>query len=305
MTILTNESGLSRRPGLRFEQIDVNRIIVGERLREVDDEHVTRLMDSFEQLGFQVQPIVCTSEMVLIDGAHRLRAAMELGWEQVDVGIASHIESEEDRAFLEGEANAARREMTLSQRRQLWVKVMKPRLSEVAVRNQKATRFADGGGNFPPPSQSGAAGRVRDLAQSFVGISEATMGKLGQLQTWTADDSLSAPIRKAAADGVVRADKLGKVDGEFKRVLAMVESFNAPPTLLAQRDSETLVSRMVTTVTRASQELRRLEMDAVVRALQGDPMAVSDWPGVISAAAWISEFVEEAGIRAGLRSDGR
>lgn len=69
---LTTNLRLGSRPVVRFERIAVDRVIVTERLRRVDHEHVRRMVESFEQFGGQLQPIMVTKDMVLIFGAHRL-----------------------------------------------------------------------------------------------------------------------------------------------------------------------------------------------------------------------------------------
>jgi hypothetical protein len=288
------------RPVMRFERIPVDRVIVTKRQREVDQEHVGRLVESFEQFGGQLQPIIVTGDMVLIDGRHRLEAAMQLGWEQIDAGIASHVESEEDRAFLEAEANAARREMTLSERKVLWETIFKPRLTDQAARAQKAGKRLVPAGKFPAGTST-RVGDTRDLAQHYVQLSVDTMQKVEQLQGWKDDDTLAEPIRKAAADGLARADVIGKVDGEFRRVETMVTAWKMPPQVLQLKAAEGLVSRVIASVTKASQDLHRIDPDALTAALKEDATAAGDWAGVLSAAAFILEFVEDAAVDAEIR----
>lgn len=288
------------RPVMRFERIPVDRVILTKRQREVDQEHVGRLVESFEQFGGQLQPIIVTGDMVLIDGRHRLEAAIQLGWEQIDAGIASHVESEEDRAFLEAEANAARREMTLTERKVLWETIFKPRLTDQAVRAQKAGKRFVPAGNFPAGTST-RVGDTRDLAQHYVQLSAITMQRVEQLQGWKDDDSLTEPIRKAAADGLARADVIGKVDGEFRRVETMVTAWKLPPQVLQLKAAESLVSRVIASVTKASQDLHRIDSEALTAALKEDATAAGDWPGVLSAAIFILEFVEDAAADAEIR----
>lgn len=50
--------------------------------REVDEPHVKRLIKSLEKKNLlQINPIVCNSEMEVVDGQHRLEAATRMGLE--------------------------------------------------------------------------------------------------------------------------------------------------------------------------------------------------------------------------------
>lgn len=297
---MSNGTPMAPRPSMRFERVEVARVITMERQRDVDAQHVARLADSFELFGGQLQPIVVTEEMVLIDGAHRLDAARSLGWTHLDAGIASHVESEEDRAFLEAEANAARRELTLSQKKVLWETLIEPRYRAEASQRRRAAQNNSSSGKFPElgPAWSG---ETTDLANAFVGVSTKTLTKLDQLERWETDESLPAPVREAAAQAIVRADKTNKVDGEHRRVESMVALSSVSGDVQALQAAESLVSKVIGTVMKAAQDAKRFDRDELLQALRADPSAGEDWAGVVASARWLLEFVEDLADDAGIR----
>lgn len=299
------------RPVMRFERIEIDRIIVGKRQREADPDHVTRITDSFEQFRVQLQPLVCTEAMVLIDGLHRLMASRRLGWTHIDVGIASGVHSDDDRAFLEAEANAARKEMTISEKTELWMTIFKPRLTELAAKRRKGRPAVAGdtqalsSAKFAEHNLAAPPGEVRVLAQQYVQLSEPTMDKMVKMQSWAADESLDEQSRSAAKTGLERVDKIGKVDGVFKSVEAAVSAARTPPEVLNKNAAQDLVSRIINVVTLASQNLKKVDPQALVTALADDSNAAGDWLGVIAAATWILNFAEDAAADAGIRTGTR
>lgn len=297
---MSNGTPLTPRPSMRFERVEVARVITMERQRDVDAQHVVRLADSFELFGGQLQPIVVTEEMVLIDGAHRLDAARSLGWTHLDAGIASHVESEEDRAFLEAEANAARRELTLSQKKVLWETLIEPRYRAEASQRRRATQNNSSSGKFP---ELGPAwlGETNDLASAIVGVSTKTLTKLDQLSQWGTDESLPAAVREAASLAIERADKTNRVDGEHRRVESMVALSKVSRDVQAQQTAESLVSKVIGTVMKASQDAKRVDREALLAALREDPSAEDDWAGVVTSARWLVEFVEDLAVDADIR----
>lgn len=62
-------------------------IVVGKRFRAVDDTEVGKLVESLRESGRLLQPIGVTSDLHLVWGAHRLRAAIDLGWREIPAQI--------------------------------------------------------------------------------------------------------------------------------------------------------------------------------------------------------------------------
>lgn len=290
-------SRLLPRPAMRFERVAIALITVRPRLREVTPEHVTRLMNSFETLGGQIQPIVISDDFVLIDGYHRLTAARECGWTHIDAGIASGLDTDRDRAIIEAEANIARRQMTPTEQTSLWFDVIEPRLSEEASARRALGRGAELSGDLPDSLD--AHPETATQAKQYVGVTVKTMQKVRRIQQAAADETLPPIIRSSARAGLERMDQTGKIDAEFKRVDAQLRAHHTPTAPFA--DEERLVSRAVGIITRASQDFARIEAQSLVQALKADPTAAQDWSGVITAATSLLHLVEEAADAAEIR----
>lgn len=93
----------------QIEQIAVDSVMVGERLRPLDPENVDRVKSSLQSIGLQ-NPIVCRvvneftdadgevweNAVFLVSGLHRLEAARALGWAKIDAIVtdANDIDAE-------------------------------------------------------------------------------------------------------------------------------------------------------------------------------------------------------------------
>jgi ParB-like chromosome segregation protein Spo0J len=93
----------------QIEQIAVDSVMVGERLRPIDTENVERVKSSLQSIGLQ-NPIVCRvvneftdadgeiweNAIFLVSGLHRLEAARALGWAKIDAIVtdANDIDAE-------------------------------------------------------------------------------------------------------------------------------------------------------------------------------------------------------------------
>lgn len=113
---------------LEHTALEVEKVLVGERQRTINEGHVRKMLESFESLAgrLQLQPILVTSEFVLIDGAHRLEAAKRAGWETVSAYIVHGI-GDDDRALLEAVANVTRRELNPVELAETWRNILEPR----------------------------------------------------------------------------------------------------------------------------------------------------------------------------------
>lgn len=102
-------------------------VIIGERQRHLDEKKVAALAESMAAIGLQ-QPISIWADgdaANLVAGAHRLAAAIKLGWDEIDcifVGL-----NEIDRQIWEIDENLYRNELTteemrdhLRRRKELW-----------------------------------------------------------------------------------------------------------------------------------------------------------------------------------------
>ena len=69
-----------------LKQIPVKEVVVGERMRSLDEGKVLELMTSYETCGV-INPISVYEEFNLLAGAHRLNAAVNLGWTTIEAKI--------------------------------------------------------------------------------------------------------------------------------------------------------------------------------------------------------------------------
>ncbi len=91
-----------------LKQIPVKSVKVGDRLRTLDDLKVDELMSSYQTLGV-INPISVDPDLTLIAGAHRLKAAKNLGWKTIEAKIFS--DDDLQRELIEIDENLIRNEL--------------------------------------------------------------------------------------------------------------------------------------------------------------------------------------------------
>lgn len=138
-------------------------IIIGNRLRGVDQEKVDVLAQSMAMIGLQT-PISVWSpndqEVHLVAGAHRLAAAIKLGWESIDCSYVTL--SEIDRRRWEIAENLHRSELTVLQRDEHvaeWIK-----LTEETEEEQKVAQLAP---LKKPGAGRGSKGGIREASREL------------------------------------------------------------------------------------------------------------------------------------------
>ncbi len=114
---------------MKIEQVDPTAIEIPHRLRAVDPAKVKQLAESMGAIGLQ-QPVTVWSpvdgELELVAGAHRVKAACDLGWEWIDCIFADGM-TDIDRQLWEIDENLMRAELSptemaehLAKREDLW-----------------------------------------------------------------------------------------------------------------------------------------------------------------------------------------
>jgi len=91
-----------------LKQIPVASVVVGERMRDLDEGKVLELMQSYEQIGV-INPISVDEDHTLIAGAHRLEAAKNLGWTTIEAKIFNQEDLQ--RELIEIDENLIRNEL--------------------------------------------------------------------------------------------------------------------------------------------------------------------------------------------------
>jgi ParB/RepB/Spo0J family partition protein len=119
----------------KIESVSIDAIEIGKRLRRVDAFAVNALAESMKQLG-QLQPISVyapdNTAAHLVIGLHRLEAAKQLGWEEIDAIFVTGDEI--DRALQEIAENLHRSELTALERSEQiakWVELIERRRQAV------------------------------------------------------------------------------------------------------------------------------------------------------------------------------
>lgn len=110
-------------------QVPVDAIVVGDRLRPVDDAWAAMLAENIAQVGVLRQPIEVRQvkdRLVLIAGGHRLEAVRRLGWETIPALVYTGLTEIEAR-LAEVDENLVRHELSpldratfLAQRKELY-----------------------------------------------------------------------------------------------------------------------------------------------------------------------------------------
>jgi N6-adenosine-specific RNA methylase IME4 len=198
--------------------VPIKAVRVGERHRR-DLGNIDSLARSIEELGL-LHPVVIRRDRKLIAGARRLAACRRLGWKRIPVTVidldkivrGEFAENIHRKEFLPSEIDAIRR-------------VLEPVEKAAAQERQRATRFGNGGGKFPPPS--GNKGKSRDKIASIAAVSGRTL------------DKISAVIEAAEANRrylplVKRMDDTGRVNRIYRQLRTaqqVARLRKEPPTL--------------------------------------------------------------------------
>jgi hypothetical protein len=190
----------------------VEAIYVGDRLRALDDQAVERLAASMKEMGLQTpisvrivegRTIIGGEEVRnvphLVVGRHRLEAARQLGWEEIDCFL--YKGDDIDAQLWEIDENLARAELTTDQKRehlrrrkQLWEQ---QRQAEIQVGHDVPPET---GYRKPPPQTKGFAAATA----AATGLSKRQINRLlaePKVESRT-EDSNSRPRR--ARDEVIR-----------------------------------------------------------------------------------------------------
>ena len=91
-----------------LKQVPVAAVVVGSRMRQLNEEKVLELMQSYEEIGV-INPISLDEDLFLMAGFHRLEAARNLGWETIEAKIFSQEDLQ--RELIEIDENLIRNEL--------------------------------------------------------------------------------------------------------------------------------------------------------------------------------------------------
>ena len=236
-----------------WKLVRVADVIVKERLRDYDEDHINRIRRSFRELGgqLQLQPIVLDERMILIDGAHRLEAASREGWEFISALIWTGV-TEEDRPILEAEANIVRKDFSPVELERIWKEQYEPAARLRARANQMNLVGSEG--------SSPIHGNTVDRGPAVATVARETVGKDIDWLNKVTDvralaESTTAPVElKAAAErGLEKLSKPGaKVDPVHKELLRLQEAFSKKGQAPTERRAEALEKTLDKQVTEST-----------------------------------------------------
>lgn len=284
--------------------VPLDLIVLATRQRTPEQSAIDRVAQSFLDVGL-LMPIGIDPNRVLIFGATRLAAAKQLGWETIEAREFESAEDPEVRALMEWEENDARSNLTLEEQMAYKRSVVDPILKARAAARQRAaaektnaSRWGEGvaSGNFPEAtpdaalrqSELGEKGDTRDLVGKYLQASGKTIEKFESLANWSEDASLPDGLREEAAIARERANVLGKVDGEFKRVKALKELLESPPPSELEVEAE-LEQKFVRAYSRFEEQLEGFDAAEV-----GPILTEGSWNGLAFVLGAASRWAAEA-----------
>ncbi len=153
--------------------LPLEQIKVGDRYRK-DVGDLAGLAKSIADVGL-LNPIVLTSEYVLVAGLRRMEAVKTLGWKTVPVRV---LDLDELLLRAEHDENVVRKDFTITERAAL-AEALEKREKELAQQRQK--EGAKRGGQRQGSSQVGGskkAGEAKTVAAKAAGTSATTQEKV-------------------------------------------------------------------------------------------------------------------------------
>lgn len=266
-----NTNNILSRDGISAEWnlTPVADIRVEKRLRDLDNKHVTAIKTSLKQLGggLMLQPVLITNRNVLVDGAHRLEAAIQSGWKVIPTIIVSDL-TLQDRRILEIETNRVRKDFTMGEYRDIWLEQYEPYLVKAAnenkargianLKNQADSSVMQNLHNresceenltdeseSSTPLEDNERISVNVEMKNLTGLSKDTMRKLKEIKRLAEDETQPENVRRAARAADAELYRPGvKVDPLYKRVMVQVEEANLPEMPKEVREQRDLEERL-------------------------------------------------------------
>lgn len=198
-----------------------DQVIVKQRQRQLDPEHVKLIVASFVSLRFQIQPIVVDEHLVLVDGAHRLQAAIDSCWDEIGAMVVSGA-SEMDRSLLELEANRLRKQMSPAEVHAVWESFGEPLFKAKALQRQKQGHgnLRQGANRPEAPVTSNTGNRetsghvsLAQAARETTGLSLDTLNKISDIRKAAEGENVPEQLKQLAQKAMRKLeDPHAKVD---------------------------------------------------------------------------------------------
>ncbi|MEV8339767.1 MULTISPECIES: ParB N-terminal domain-containing protein [Leucobacter] len=271
------------------EILDPCSVIVMERQREIDPDHVEILRSSVQTLGVQLVPALVSrrpgGELVLVDGRHRLEAAKE-----DSLGLRAEVYeglTREQEQLLELESNRARKNLSAAEALDAWETFDLPMYELRAKEKQAAGGLASlqARGVIDNAPVTDALGNWQQKAP--VSIAQAAKEATGHDINWLRNiaavrdlahaEDVPEEVRAVAQRGYEKLKtstaKVGPVVKEVQKVHEAVLRQAEDPQVLLERNAEERLDEMVRHTTLLQERLENSDFrDVLTLAAQKDQM---------------------------------
>jgi len=228
---------------MKIEQVDPCAVSIPRRLRAADPAKIKQIGESMAAMGLQ-QPITVWSpkdgDCELIAGAHRLQAAVDLGWDWIDV-VFHDDWSEIDRQLWEIDENLMRAELNptelgehITRREKLWEERKK------TGGRSSPTSLSDGRGAGPQHQKGFAADTT-----VATGMSKRTINE-HLARTKAIPEDVRDQIKGTKLDTRVYLDWIKGMDPDDQRakVIADLEEPKKPAPVVVTDPAEDALERL-------------------------------------------------------------
>ena len=274
---------------VRSAELEVASIIVRQRQRPVAQVHVDLLRKSIAETGKQIVPIAVSERpngnLVLIDGAHRLKAAVQDGRLTIRAEIYTGLD-ENHEGVLEFITNRARRDLSPAEILAAWETFDLP-LYQLQAREKQAAAGVSvleaRGVVAPSPlipagnkRETGPAVSIHAAAVEKTGHKPEWLDKVREIRSLATSEAAPPAVREAAQRGFEKLQDSGaKVEPVYKevqRISAAVQRQAEDPQVLLERDSEDRLDELVRHTTLLQEKLDGNLRDFLLVAGRKDQM---------------------------------
>ena len=199
-------------------------IDIGARHRQ-DLGDIDALAASIRDVGL-LQPVVVTTEGVLVAGRRRLAAFQALNRDTVLAHVVDNLTEASQLLRAERDENVQRKAFTPTEEHALYEALLaleKPRAQERSEANLKR-------GPHGPSGKVSPSGRAKEAAAEAATGSPGrhkTLDKVGEVKRLAQAEDAPVPVRKVAEQALAEMDATGRVDGAYRRVKAAEEQVSA------------------------------------------------------------------------------
>ncbi|MGO1700962.1 MAG: ParB N-terminal domain-containing protein [Canibacter sp.] len=232
-----------------WTMLPLEHVIVKERLREaLDEDHVKRIMQSFTNLGLQINPITVDENHILVTGAHRLEAMRRLtddgvnGWDEIGALVIGGA-TETDLRWIEVEENAARRSMSPIEIQKMWESYGEP-VFQARARNRRniagvvamnsGSQNDESTNDTVTPNRSNSEKRedlsLAAAARAVTGRKLDWLNKVSDIRQLAENERAPEPLRRAAQVGLTKLSQPdAAVEPVYKAVLKVQNAYMTRP----------------------------------------------------------------------------